>query len=189
MISNGDWGPLTLDEIEDVIEEIIEFEGGYRKIERWRKNGEISGEEYFNLNGELHRESGPASIGYSGQTGTLTHIHYYKNGQPHRIGGPAMQDWWSNGVLEHEAWYVEGKQHRDNNKPALIWMDTSGDFSTLEQYFSQGRLHRTDGPAEIERTTYRDKHKQIDTILETEKFYYHGLQQIAPVDDPNLTPS
>ena len=68
--------------------------------------------EWF-LNGELHRENGPAVEYADGTT------HWYKNGKLHREDGPAME--LSNG---DKYWYLEGKEFtetefRQRNRPGI----------------------------------------------------------------------
>ena len=81
-----------------------------------------NGDKFWYLNGEYHREDGPAieySNGYKA---------WYINGKRHREDGPAIErangdkSWWLNGKLHREdgaaveyvngykAWYLNGKQ-------------------------------------------------------------------------------
>jgi hypothetical protein len=66
--------------------------------------------EYYNDKGRLHRLNGPA---YETQCRRC----WYKNGLPHRIGGPAIEyfDGW-------KQWCVDGKIHRLDG-PALEYGD------------------------------------------------------------------
>jgi hypothetical protein len=59
------------------------------------------------INGQLHREDGPA-VEWSGG-----YKAWYINGQYHREDGPAIE--WSNG---YKAWYLNGKRHREDG-PAM----------------------------------------------------------------------
>jgi hypothetical protein len=61
------------------------------------------GNQYWTVNGELHRTDGPAVIDISG-----SHYHY-KNGPLHRQDGPAIIDY--NGC---EEWYINNERHCDN---------------------------------------------------------------------------
>jgi antitoxin component YwqK of YwqJK toxin-antitoxin module len=63
--------------------------------------------EWYNLNGQLHREDGPA-IEYA--VGTK---YWYINGQLHREDGPAIE--WAYGTKE---WFINGKLHREDG-PAV----------------------------------------------------------------------
>lgn len=63
---------------------------------------------YFNNEGELHREDGPAVISeFSNE--------WYINGEAHRLDGPAVE--WSDGTKE---WAVNGLTHRLDG-PAFEW--------------------------------------------------------------------
>lgn len=42
-----------------------------------------------------------------------------------------------------EEWYYNGLRHRENNKPAITYKDKK----QYEEYWFEGKLHRTDGPA------------------------------------------
>lgn len=189
MRENGNWEPLTSEEDEDRIEETIKIDGGYCKVARWRKNNIIASEEYFDKQGQRHREDGPASVNYYGHSGTLAHTDYFWHGLLHRVDGPAEQNWWSSGMLDEEAWYVDGVRHREGKKPALTRMDMSGDFVECEEYYVKGRLHRSNGPAVVARSRYVDQSKGCDEIIEKVKYYHHGLLQSGPVGGFNLTPS
>ena len=65
------------------------------------------GNKFWHLNGELHREDGPACEFASG------HKFWYLNGELHREDGPAIE--YSNGTKE---WYLNGMRHREDG-PAI----------------------------------------------------------------------
>lgn len=66
--------------------------------------------QYFNVNGKLHKEDGPAHICKDG-------LAYYTNGKLHRTDGPAV-------ILKSgfEAWYSNGKRHNLDG-PAVKYID------------------------------------------------------------------
>ena len=70
-----------------------------------------NGTRHWYLNGELHREDGPAIEYASGDK------YWWLNGKPHREDGPAIE--WADGDKE---WYLEGKRHRKDG-PAKEWAD------------------------------------------------------------------
>ena len=72
-----------------------------------------SGHKEWYLNGELHREDGPAIEWPNGGK------WWYLNGKRHREDGPALED--ANGNKE---WYLNGKLHREDG-PAVE--HTNGD--------------------------------------------------------------
>jgi len=86
----------------------------------------------YRLNGELHREDGPAYD--NGQWKKEWYLH----GKLHREGGPALctriGNWW----------YYNGELHCETG-PAVDCANTNGD--KMEEYYIHGKLHRKDGPA------------------------------------------
>ena len=72
--------------------------------------------EYRNINGELHREDGPAIEWNNGAK------KWFLNGKLHRVNGPAIEH--INGIL---SWYHNGELHRTDG-PAVIWPDGEGEF-------------------------------------------------------------
>jgi hypothetical protein len=62
-------------------------------------------------------------------------IKHYKNGEQHRLDGPAIE--YTDGF---KAWYQNGRLHRDDG-PAVEF--TNGD----KWWYKNGKLHRIDGPA------------------------------------------
>ena len=65
------------------------------------------GSKYWYLNGELHREDGPAIEYASGDKA------WYLNGSPHREDGPAIER--ANG---DKSWWLNGERHRPDG-PAI----------------------------------------------------------------------
>ena len=61
-----------------------------------------NGDKEWRLNGELHRENGPA---IEWDNGTKV---WRLNGKLHRENGPAIE--WDNGTKE---WYLNGELHRE----------------------------------------------------------------------------
>jgi|SRR5579859_2998528 len=59
------------------------------------------GNEWWTLNGQLHREDGPAAEWHDGDKA------WYLHGQCHRIDGPAIE--YYNGT---KSWYYHGQHHR-----------------------------------------------------------------------------
>ena len=80
--------------------------------------------EYYNENGQLHREDGPAIIKPSGTKG------WFKNGELHREDGPAIIC--SDGTKD---WYKNGKLHRDDG-PAIIEPDGTVEWWLDDEKFS-----------------------------------------------------
>jgi len=81
------------------------FENG-RTMKLWNDTS-----QHWYLNGELHREDGPALIHANGLK------EWYLNGKMHREDGPAMIC--ANGTKQ---WWLNGKLHREDG-PAVIRVD------------------------------------------------------------------
>ena len=73
--------------------------------------------EWYNLEGNYHRENGPAFEYTNGNK------YWYMNGKLHRIDGPAVE--YANG---YKSWYINGKKYSEQefneyinnqNKPCL----------------------------------------------------------------------
>jgi hypothetical protein len=84
---------------------------------------------YFNDEGELHREDGPAVEHSNGSK------YWYKNGRLDREDGPAVENY--NGS---KSWHANGLFHREDG-PAIIY--ANGDMF----WYRNGIPHREDGPA------------------------------------------
>ena len=92
------------------------------------KNGHYKdedGNQYWYLNGKLHREDGPAVIWANGNK------FWFLNGKCHREDGPAYIS--SDGT---QAWWVNGEYHREDG-PARI-------FSNGTQLWYLNRKNVTD---------------------------------------------
>lgn len=93
---------------------------------------EYGNQLWFNEDGELHREDGPAVLD------TIGAEEWYLNGKRHREDGPAYLH---PGVSEE--WYLNGQLHRVGG-PAVSTRDTD-----IEMWYLHGKLHREDGPAVV----------------------------------------
>jgi hypothetical protein len=87
------------------------------------------GTKYWKLNGQLHREDGPAIEWFNGRK------DWYLHDKLHREDGPALE--YTDGS---KFWYLHGQCHRVDG-PAIEWTD--GD----KYWYLHGKLHRDDGPA------------------------------------------
>ncbi len=110
----------------------------------------------------------PALIVYELSTGKKLKELYAIDGKPHRVGGPALIQYWdAEGDYREEFvyYYRDGKVHRTDG-PAFIWYYPDGSVMK-EMYVVDGKLHRVDGPAVIE---YRNG----DLIKRSELWCYDG---------------
>jgi hypothetical protein len=88
-----------------------------------------NGNKEWRLNGELHREDGPAAEYINGYKA------WYIHGKRHREDGPAIER-----VNGDKWWYLNGKRHREDG-PAIE------DANGANVWFLNGKRHREDGPA------------------------------------------
>jgi len=82
--------------------------------------------EWYNLNGQRHREDGPAIELANGAK------YWYINGKLHREDGPAIE--WANG---NKSWYINGQCHREDG-PAIEYVN-----GTKSWYIKGERLTET----------------------------------------------
>ena len=103
-----------------------------------------NGDKEWYLNGELHREDGPAVEYSDGDK------EWYLNGKFHREDGPAFEG--SNG---DKFWCLNGKSHREDG-PAVEYVNGSkywylnGEELTEKQHKKATRKHKEYTVAELE---------------------------------------
>ena len=106
-------------------------------FECFYKNDKLRERGYY-LNGQAHCQDGPA-IEYFDANGNLTLSYYYLNGQLHREDGPAFESLWSNGNPEERGYYLNGQLHREDG-PAVEVFDEDGDLRIQDYYLNGQRL-------------------------------------------------
>jgi hypothetical protein len=84
---------------------------------------------WYNEDGQLHREGGPAIEWADGAK------EWCLNGQLHREDGPARE-----GADGYKEWYLNGQLHREDG-PAIEGADG------YKEWYFNGVRHREDGPA------------------------------------------
>ena len=89
----------------------------------------VNGGKQWWLDGKLHRENGPAVEYFDGDK------YWYLNGKNHREDGPAIE--YANGAKE---WFFKGERHREDG-PAVEYANGG------KEWFFKGERHREDGPA------------------------------------------
>jgi hypothetical protein len=127
------------------------------------------GNKFWKLNGQLHREDGPAVIfGYCEK--------WYKKGVLHRGNDEPAIDFKDG----HKEWYVDGLLHREKDQPAIV------SHSGKREWYKHGKLHRDgDLPASInkkgDKKWYKDGllHREGDepaiiTSKDSKKWYKNG---------------
>ena len=88
----------------------------------------------YYLNGKLHRNDGPAFIGFYND-GLLGLEQYYINGLWYRINGPVIIEYHKNGSIKKEKYYFNSKKHRKDG-PAEILFNNEGDIHFKKYYFN-----------------------------------------------------
>ena len=81
------------------------------KVNYFKNTNIKSSEEYF-LDGSLHREDGPAYIGYL-DDGMISYVSYSINGKRHREDGPAQIWYGLNGEIEIKKYWIRGYEITD----------------------------------------------------------------------------
>jgi len=81
--------------------------------------------EWYNLDGKLHRENGPAIKLANGSK------EWYLDGKRHREDGPAIE--YTSGSKE---WYLHGKLHREDG-PAVEWVNGSKQWCLNGKYLAE----------------------------------------------------
>ena len=92
--------------------------------------------KYFR-DGLLHREDGPAYIGYY-ESGEIEYEGYRIAGEHHRVGGPARIGYLKTGEKRYEEYYVSGDFHRLDG-PAYIGHKDYLSHPRVEEYYIDGR--------------------------------------------------
>ena len=70
---------------------------------------------WYNDSNKLHREDGPAVIGYY-KNGTVEKEYWFRDDKRHREDGPAEISYREDGTICHKSWYKEGKPYMAKEK-------------------------------------------------------------------------
>lgn len=76
----------------------------------------MSDYQYFDEDGKLHREDGPA-------IGNFLYEAWYKHGVLHREAGPAYIDY----RYKYEVWQINGQRHREDG-PAVLFANNKNEW-------------------------------------------------------------
>lgn len=146
-------------------------EGTYYSEEEYKAKFPIctisGGVEKWELNGVLHRDTGPAYIEQEGV------IQWWAHGKLHREDGPAVV--WDHEGTRIENWCFHGKTHRVDG-PAVIGQEPGSSF---QHWYHEGQLHRVDGPA-VERWSGQE--------IISEMFYLEGVNYSAEEHAKRVAP-
>ena len=123
----------------------------------------------YRLNGELHREDGPA---YDDGEGCKA---WYLHGKKHREGAPAVEN-----PDGSRCWFLNGELHREGGPAVETPNPYFGGDRKMVEYYVHGKLHREDGPAlddgDGQREWYLDgkRHCVTGPAVEEECTSYEG---------------
>ena len=74
-------------------------------------NGNIHRKDYISkINGEWHREDGPAAIGYYEDGSSILYEQYCLHDKLHRNDGPAYITYYENGNIKYQEYYINGNE-------------------------------------------------------------------------------
>lgn len=136
--------------------------------------------EIWKMNGEIHREFGPAVCLFSEIDGALFLERWMINGQGHRDGDQPQEIIWDSdtGKILNVTYMANGLIHREGDKPAKISYKMNSGEIVREEYFKNGKHHRDKGPAII---VYDTEMGEIAWFLH----YKNGFRLSVPGNSPN----
>lgn len=141
-----------------------------------KQTGRIQSETW-KLDGEYHRNDGPAVQYFDLVTGRPLVISFVRHGQLHRTDGPARQFWdEATGALIEELWVVDGLEHREGNLPSEWRRSPETGVIVREGYRYRGKQHRIDGPSQI----FRGRNGQVTE----EEWMQEGILTRVESDGP-----
>lgn len=105
----------------------------------------------------------------------------------HRVNGPAIIKYDSDGVIIYKSYYLNGIRHRTGG-PAIINYNNFSKIIQSLQWFSNGNRHRTDGPAVINYILGIES-SETNITLSHEKYYIDGVlhREDGPADIHNTS--
>jgi hypothetical protein len=137
-----------------------------KPIIKYYPNGQKWFEEWW-LNGELHREDGPA-IQFWRKNGQKEKEVWKNNGKDHRKDGPARQYWYSNGQKKIEIWLLNKKWHRENGPAYQDWSENGKKL--FEQWFLNNKEYSREEWVEELKTIGSPHYLEQKMLLNTEKY-------------------
>ena len=120
-----------------------EFSPNENKVVKLYSNEKIDEENWLLQFHLLHRpiDEGPAIEEYL--NGKLFFQGWHEHGEIHRIGKPAILEYWPNGQVKNEEWFVNGYKYRDNKEdPIFIQYNDKGDV--IERRWRYGKTESYD---------------------------------------------
>lgn len=120
-------------------------------FEREARTDRLIAETWRNLKGELERDGDlPAEIRYEPSSGKPLTRLWYRAGERHRLTGPAFEIiLWPSDIVMCQAWYQNGKLHREGDLPAEIGRSPETGRVISHTYAERGLISREKGPAVV----------------------------------------
>lgn len=147
----------------------IHRNNGPAVTETFAETGDIYSQHWC-VNGVRHRENAPARETYfEGKSRAESIIEYYQNGVLHREDGPALLSRDLEGMVRVEEWKVKGEYHRASGGPAYRLRDYETGVTLEEFYYVNGEMHR-DG----DKPAFIERHHGSGVVVQ-ESFYKHGV--------------
>ena len=130
-----------------------------KKVEYY-DNGNIQSVSY-KLNGEVHREDGPAYQTWF-ENGQKRAKYYYIDGKINRVDGPAFQNWYENGQQESEQYIINDLLHREDGPAYQEWSE-NGQLKHEEYYIDGDDYKRENWLEELKKmnSPYYDNQKML----------------------------
>jgi antitoxin component YwqK of YwqJK toxin-antitoxin module len=116
----------------------IEMSNGYKEYRLENGGKKIISkieEEWLDKDNKRHREDGPAKINYY-ENGNIKREGYYLNGKRYREDGPSIMEYYENGNIKEKGYHINDKLHREDG-PARIEYYLNGNIQD-EQYYLNG---------------------------------------------------
>ena len=124
------------------------------KIYKWYRNGKLYQESYDPEGKKLKVIWGPNGSSktfwyrntvneyeYIDSTVLFYVLYTNNNNDYHNDSGPARIEYYSNGSVRDESYYINNKLHRDGDKPAVIRYDKKGNI-LYQQFFKDNECYR-----------------------------------------------
>jgi hypothetical protein len=127
------------------------------------------GDKYWYLNGNLHREDGPAIECANGDK------HWWLNGNLHREDGPAVE--WADGT---KSWYLNGKRHREDG-PAVEYANGYKFW-----YLNGTLLSEEEHSVRMYPVVETPKTKELFTIVEIKENAHDGSATLTVDIEPEM---
>lgn len=120
--------------------------GNLRRLLTFSKNPNqsnyyLKSQEFFNENGELHNEFGSARSEWY-PNGNLKLDEFYLNGSLHNENGAAYHRYDKNGHLIEEIHYINGEEHNKKGPSHQIWHNNT---LIKQEYRTNNQLHNLHG--------------------------------------------